>query len=53
MFAGVFLVEYNRTHDVRRSAELATQLASISVTRTGLDGIASDDEIEAIKKTLG
>ena len=53
VFAGVFLVEYSRTHDVRRSAELATQLASISVTRVGLDVIPTAEEIEAIKKALG
>lgn len=48
VFTGVFLVIYQRTADVRRAAELATQLASISVTRVGLEGIPTAEEIKAV-----
>jgi sugar/nucleoside kinase (ribokinase family) len=47
VFTGVFLVTLHRTGDVRRAAEAATQLASISVTRPGMDGIPKPDEIRA------
>jgi sugar/nucleoside kinase (ribokinase family) len=50
VFTGIFLVMFQRTGDVRRAAEVATQLASISVTRDGLDGIPTPDEI---RKALG
>jgi sugar/nucleoside kinase (ribokinase family) len=46
VFAGMFLVMYQRTKQVQRSAEIATRLASISVTRPGLEGIPTADEIE-------
>jgi sugar/nucleoside kinase (ribokinase family) len=45
VFAGVFLVMLKRTGNVRHAAEIATELASISVTRSGLDGIPRPDEI--------
>jgi sugar/nucleoside kinase (ribokinase family) len=48
VFTGVFLVMYQRTGDVQRAAELATQLASISVTRVGLEGIPTAEEIKAV-----
>jgi sugar/nucleoside kinase (ribokinase family) len=48
VFTGVFLVTLKRTGDVRRAAEAATQLASISVTRAGMEGIASPEEIRAV-----
>jgi sugar/nucleoside kinase (ribokinase family) len=48
VFTGIFLVVYQRTGDVRRAAEVATQLASISVTRVGLDGIPTPDEIRQV-----
>jgi sugar/nucleoside kinase (ribokinase family) len=50
VFTGIFLVMFQRTGDVRRAAEVATQLASVSVTRVGLDGIPTPDEI---RKVLG
>jgi sugar/nucleoside kinase (ribokinase family) len=46
VFAGVFLVMLHRTNNVRRAAEIATQLASFSVTRVGLDGIPTPEEIQ-------
>ncbi len=46
VFAGVFLVTLQRTHNVRRAAEIATQLASYSVTRVGLEGIPTPAEIK-------
>jgi sugar/nucleoside kinase (ribokinase family) len=48
VFTGVFLVTMHRTGDVRRAAEAATQLASISVTRPGMSGIPTQDEIRAV-----
>lgn len=48
VFAGIFTVIYKRTGDVRRAAEVATQLASISVTRSGLDGTPTQDEIRKV-----
>ena len=48
VFTGVFLVTLNRTGDVRKAAEAATQLASISVTRPGMSGIPTQDEIRAV-----
>jgi 1D-myo-inositol 3-kinase len=48
VFAGVFFVMYQRTSSVERAAEVATQLASISVTRVGLQGIPTADEIKRI-----
>ena len=48
VFTGIFLVIYQRTQDVRRAAEIATQLASFSVTRVGLQGIPTPDEIRAV-----
>jgi sugar/nucleoside kinase (ribokinase family) len=48
VFAGVFFVMYQRTSSVERAAEAATQLASISVTRRGLKGIPTPEEIRGI-----
>jgi sugar/nucleoside kinase (ribokinase family) len=50
VFTGVFLVMLKRTGDVIHAAEIATQLASISVTRVGIDGIPTAQEI---KRVLG
>ena len=47
VFAGVFLVMMGRTGDVIRAAEAATYLASMSVTRPGLEGAPVEDEIRA------
>jgi sugar/nucleoside kinase (ribokinase family) len=46
VFTGVFMVMLQRTGDVRKAAEIATALASISVTRPGLEGIPTAAEIE-------
>lgn len=48
VFTGIFLVMLKRLGDVRRAAEVATELASISVTRVGLDGIPTTDEIRKV-----
>lgn len=48
VFTGVFLVMLKRTGDVIRAAEIATQLASISVTRVGIDGIPTAEEIARV-----
>lgn len=48
VFAGIFLVILHRTGDVRRAAEVATQLASYSVTRVGLEGIPTPGEISMV-----
>jgi sugar/nucleoside kinase (ribokinase family) len=48
VFAGVFFVTYHRTGSVERAAEVATQLASISVTRVGLTGIPTAEEIRRV-----
>lgn len=50
IFAGVFLVMYQRTGNVERAAEVATQLASISVTRPGLQGVPTAEEVRAVLK---
>lgn len=46
VFTGVFLVMMQRTNDVRHAAEVATRLASFSVTRVGLEGIPTSADIE-------
>jgi sugar/nucleoside kinase (ribokinase family) len=48
VFAGIFLVMLRRTGDVLRAANVATQLASISVTRPGLEGTPQPDEIRRV-----
>ncbi len=45
VFTGVFLVMLKRTGDVIRAAEIATHLASISITRVGIEGIPTPEEI--------
>jgi sugar/nucleoside kinase (ribokinase family) len=52
VFAGVFLVVLQRTQNVALAARVATQLASNSVTRLGLDGAPTPDEIADITRTL-
>lgn len=47
VFAGIFLTMLHRTQNVRRAAEIATRLASISVTRVGLGGTPTPDEVRA------
>lgn len=48
VFAGVFMTLLHRTGDARRAAEVATEIATISVTRPGLEGIATPEEIRRI-----
>ncbi len=48
IFTGIFLVVLQRTGDVRRAAEAATQLASISVTRIGMTGVPNPDEVRRV-----
>jgi sugar/nucleoside kinase (ribokinase family) len=45
IFAGIFLLIWQRTGAIQRAAEVATRLASISITRTGLSGIPTGEEI--------
>ncbi|MEP7285179.1 MAG: PfkB family carbohydrate kinase [Chloroflexota bacterium] len=52
VFAGVFLLIFQRTGSAQQAAEAATQLASISVSRIGLDGIPTPAEIEKVINTL-
>jgi sugar/nucleoside kinase (ribokinase family) len=46
VFAGVFMTILHRTGDVRRATEVATEIATISVTRPGLEGIATPEDIQ-------
>lgn len=46
IFAGAFFFRLYTTRDPWEAARFATQLASISVTRSGLDGIPSTEEIQ-------
>jgi sugar/nucleoside kinase (ribokinase family) len=45
IFAAAFFVHLQRTGDAQAAARLATQVAAISVTRSGLDGVPTRDEI--------
>lgn len=45
IFAAAFFFRLSTTRDPWEAARFATQLASISITRPGLDGIPSPDEI--------
>ncbi|HEX2989171.1 MAG TPA: carbohydrate kinase family protein, partial [Anaerolineales bacterium] len=46
IFAAAFFIRLLNTRDPWEAARFATQLASCSVTRVGLDGIATSREIE-------
>ena len=48
VFAGVFVVMMQRTTNIRHAADVATQLASMSVTRVGLEGIPVPADIERV-----
>jgi len=48
VFASVFLITLQRTDSIRCAAEMATQLASYSVTRVGLESIPTADELTAV-----
>ena len=47
IFAAAFFVRYEATRDPWEAARFATQLAAISVTRPGLAGIPSLEEVQA------
>lgn len=47
IFATAFFIRLNSTHDPWESARFATQLAAKSVTKKGLDGIPSPQEVKA------
>lgn len=51
VFTGVFLVVLHRTTNVRHAAEVATQLATCSVTRVGLEGTPTPDEIKQVLRS--
>ena len=46
IFASAFFVRLNATRDPWESARFATQLAAISVCRTGLDGVPTQKEVQ-------
>ncbi len=48
VFAGTFLTMLKSGRNIRQAAEIATHIASLSVTRVGLEGIATPDEIASI-----
>jgi hypothetical protein len=47
IFAASFFIRLHTTRDPWEAARFATQMAAISVTRTGLDGIPTAEEIQA------
>jgi ribokinase len=47
IFASAFFTRYHRTKDPWEAARFATQLASLSVTRMGLDSIPTLEEIKS------
>jgi sugar/nucleoside kinase (ribokinase family) len=47
IFAAAFFIRLKKTRDPWESARFATELASISVTRSGLDGVPKPEEVEA------
>lgn len=48
IFATAFFIRYYKTKDPWEAARFATQLASLSVTRAGLESIPTADEIKPI-----
>jgi sugar/nucleoside kinase (ribokinase family) len=47
VFAAAFFIRLRKTHDPWEAARFATLIATCSVRRLGLDGIATPDEVEA------
>ena len=47
IFAAAFFARLSKTHDPWEAARFATQLSAFSVTRIGLQGIPTSDEINA------
>ena len=52
IFAAAFFILFESTGDDLESARLAARLATLSVTRRGLDGIPSWAEVEAIQQMV-
>ena len=48
VFTGVLLVMLHRTKNIATAARVACELASISVTRIGLEGTPRPDEVKAL-----
>jgi sugar/nucleoside kinase (ribokinase family) len=47
IFAAAFFIRYRQTKDPWEAARFANQLASLSITRVGLDSIATVEEIQS------
>jgi sugar/nucleoside kinase (ribokinase family) len=47
IFAAAFFIQLNRTHNPWEAAQFATYLAANSVTRPGLQGVPTPQEVEA------
>ena len=53
IFAASFFIHYQQTRDPVSAAWLANQIAALSVTRSGLNSIPDQLEINQIKKRMG
>jgi sugar/nucleoside kinase (ribokinase family) len=47
IFAAAFFARMQQTRDPWEAARFGTQLASASVTRRGIEGIPTEDEVKA------
>jgi sugar/nucleoside kinase (ribokinase family) len=47
IFAAAFFIRLHTTRDPWEAARFATQLAAYSVTRPGLEGVPTQEEIDA------
>jgi sugar/nucleoside kinase (ribokinase family) len=52
IFATAFFIRMQESHDPWESARFATQIASRSITRYGLDGVPTAEEIAASRVTI-
>ncbi|MRR29006.1 ribokinase [bacterium] len=52
IFAAAFFSRMQQTRDPWEAARFATQLASVSVTRRGIEGIPTEDEVKASLITI-
>lgn len=52
IFAATFFTRMHQTRDPWESARFATQLASLSVTRRGVEGIPTEEEVKASLVTI-
>jgi sugar/nucleoside kinase (ribokinase family) len=50
IFAACFISRYRQTKDYQEAARFANQLAAISVTRSGLESVPTQEEIEEARK---